>query len=71
MNRRIITNKIRCNSCLEEIESTHVHDFKFCSCGRVAVDGGHDYLKRSFTSSPDDYTDLSVTEAQENGTSIR
>ena len=29
------------------IEGTHRHDFKFCKCGAVAVDGGTDYLKRS------------------------
>ena len=28
------------------IESKTVHDFKFCSCGSCAVDGGHDYLRR-------------------------
>ena len=44
---RIIVNKIRCKKCSEIIESHHVHDFKFCSCGAVAIDGGHEYLKRS------------------------
>ena len=29
-----------------DIESTHCHDFKFCKCGAVAVDGGKDYLRR-------------------------
>lgn len=43
---RIITNKIRCNKCGDIIKSTSVHDFKFCKCGAVAVDGGHDYLRR-------------------------
>ena len=42
----IIQNKIRCNKCLDVIESTHRHDFKFCKCGAVAVDGGKDYLRR-------------------------
>ena len=28
------------------IESAHRHDFKFCKCGAVAVDGGKDYLRR-------------------------
>ena len=31
---------------LEVIESVHRHDFKVCSCGTVAVDGGNDYLRR-------------------------
>ena len=37
---------IRCRKCGEEIESTYTHDFKWCSCRAVAVDGGHDYLRR-------------------------
>ena len=43
---RIIRNAIRCKKCGEVIESKTVHDFKFCSCGSCAVDGGHDYLRR-------------------------
>ena len=34
------------NMCNDIIESTSTHDFKFCKCGAVAVDGGHDYLRR-------------------------
>lgn len=41
---RIIRNAIRCKKCGDIIESKTVHDFKFCSCGSCAVDGGHDYL---------------------------
>lgn len=39
-------NRIRCMKCGEVIESTHRYDFKLCECGAVAVDGGHDYLRR-------------------------
>lgn len=60
--QKIIHNRIRCKSCGDVIESVHVHDFKWCSCGAVAVDGGHDYLKRSFKNSPKDYEDLSEVE---------
>lgn len=44
------------------IESKNRHDFKFCSCGNCAVDGGHDYLKRSFPGdNPEEcFEDLSV-----------
>ena len=59
--RKIIRNAIRCNHCGDVIESTYRHDFKACSCGRVSVDGGHDYLRRCYTDSSEDYTDLSVT----------
>ena len=44
---KIIRNRIKCKICGEIIESTSVHDFKVCSCESCAVDGGHDYLKRS------------------------
>lgn len=31
-----------------------------CSCGACSVDGGHDYLRRSYETSPkEDYIDLS------------
>lgn len=43
---RIRTNKIKCKKCGDIIESVNVHDFKWCSCGAVAVDGGREYLRR-------------------------
>ena len=58
--KKIIVNKIKCNKCGDIIESTHRHDFKFCKCGAVGVDGGHDYLRRC--GDLDGYEDLSVTE---------
>ena len=53
----IIRNRIKCLVCGDKIESKSVHDFKECSCGAVAVDGGHAYLKRTGTT----YEDLSVS----------
>ena len=44
--KTIKRNAIRCKKCGEVIESTDTHDFKWCSCGAVAVDGGHEYLRR-------------------------
>ena len=44
--RKIKVNKIRCKSCGDVIESEHTHDFRWCKCGSVAVDGGKSYLKR-------------------------
>ena len=43
----IIRNAIKCRKCGEVIESVSPHDFKTCSCGTCAVDGGHYYLRRS------------------------
>jgi len=31
---------IQCKKCLETIESKHIHDFKYCACGAVGIDGG-------------------------------
>lgn len=56
----IVRNAIRCNHCGDVIESNYTHDFKTCSCRKVAVDGGHDYWRRCAASS-EDYTDLSET----------
>ena len=47
MEIKIIRNCIRCKHCGYILESTSIHDFKFCSCGKVAIDGGKNYLKRS------------------------
>ena len=64
MDTKIIHNKIRCKKCGDIIESTSVHDFKWCSCGSCAVDGGHDYLKRS--GNKEDWEEMSeVEEADE------
>lgn len=60
MKSIIIKNQIKCNHCGDIIESTSRHDFKECSCGAVSIDGGHDYLRRSFVNSSNDYTDMSV-----------
>lgn len=56
----IVVNKIRCKKCGDVIESVSVHDFKFCKCGAVAVDGGHEYLRRC--GDLEDFEDLSECE---------
>ena len=35
-----IRHAIQCKKCLEIIESKHIHDFKYCSCMAVGIDGG-------------------------------
>lgn len=54
--KKIVRNRIKCKKCGEIIESTSRHDFKFCKCGAVAVDGGKDYLRR--VGSKEDYEEL-------------
>lgn len=59
MKARIIAhNVIRCKKCGDILESFSVHDFKMCSCGNCAVDGGHNYLRRC--GELDDWEDLST-----------
>ena len=43
----IRTNKAQCRECSDIIESTHRHDFVTCACGKISVDGGTAYLRRS------------------------
>ena len=56
----IIRNAVQCKNCGDIIESTSRHDFRTCSCGKVSVNGGHDYLRRCYESA-DGYIDLSET----------
>ncbi|WP_456305801.1 DUF7695 domain-containing protein [Faecalibacterium prausnitzii] len=58
---KIVRNMIRCKKCRDVIESCTVHDFKFCSCGSCAVDGGHEYLRRC--GNPEDWEELSETKS--------
>jgi hypothetical protein len=58
----IVRNSIKCKLCGDEIESTHVHDFKYCACKSVAVDGGKDYRRR--LGNKDNYEETSIVEKQ-------
>lgn len=60
----MIKNAIKCKKSGEVIESVSLHDFKICLCGACAVDGGHEYLRRS-APSLDDFIDLSVVKLDE------
>ena len=57
---RIIHNRAQCAKCGEIIESTHRHDFRYCLCRSIAVDGGHAYLRR--VGDPGDVIELSETD---------
>lgn len=62
----IINNKIKCKKCEDIIESKSTNDYKRCSCGAVAIDGGKDYLKR--IGNEKDYEELS--EIKDNNVNI-
>ena len=65
---KIMVNEIRCKKCGDVIESKSVHDFKFCKCESVAVDGGHNYLRR--LGEPENWDDLSEYEVIEDETTL-
>ena len=57
MQVKIIKNRIKCKYCGDIIESKSRYDFKFCSYGKVSIDGEQFYLKRS--GNLDDWEELS------------
>lgn len=65
---KITVNKIRCKKCGDIIESKSVHDFRSCKCGSVAVDGGHNYLRR--VGNLEEWEDLSEYEVIEDENTI-
>ena len=38
-------NALKCPICEDTVYSRATHDFRRCSCGAIAVDGGFDYMK--------------------------
>lgn len=40
-------NKIQCLNCNDIIMSVNKHDFVYCRCGKIAVDGGSWYKSRA------------------------
>ena len=40
-----IKNRARCKKCQDIIESKYRHDFVWCKCKTVFVDGGNDYWR--------------------------
>jgi hypothetical protein len=55
----IVVNQIRCKKCGDEPFSRTVHDFRYCKCGAVAVDGGQEYLRR--VGNPSDMEEMSFS----------
>lgn len=54
----IVCNRIQCRKCGDIAISYHRQDMKYCICGAVATDGGHDY--QIITGEMKDYINLSV-----------
>jgi len=47
---KVIKNIAKCLYCGDVIESKSKWDYQECSCKSLSVDGGCEYLKRSYTS---------------------
>jgi hypothetical protein len=61
----VIVSAIKCNKCKDTIYSRARHDFRSCTCGAVAIDGGRDYTKVSgseFTSLDLDLGELTAAQ---------
>jgi len=52
-------NAAQCLLCGEVVRSRNRHDYRYCKCGNVAVDGGSMYIKRSYKE-PDTFKDIVV-----------
>ena len=52
-------NQALCQICNDIITSHHRHDFKWCSCKSLSVDGGSWYTARNFKDK-DSWKELSV-----------
>lgn len=57
MKSIIVINRARCNNCNEIIKSLSVHDFKWCKCHQLAIDGGDCYIRR-VVENENNYIDL-------------
>lgn len=57
---------LECPNCGDIIYSRAHHDFHWCSCGDIAVDGGFDYMRCSYKSvRPREITlDISATKQE-------
>lgn len=42
---KLLVSRIKCSKCGDIICSHHRHDFKYCKCSQVFIDGGTDYLR--------------------------
>jgi hypothetical protein len=45
-------NAVKCLKCKTIVESKHGHDFRYCDCGHVFVDGGPHYKRRGWRGVP-------------------
>jgi hypothetical protein len=44
--------RYECRECGDIVQSTHVHHFVSCGCGKIAVDGGSEYTRLLWPGGP-------------------
>ena len=44
----ILSNSAKCLKCGDEIFSASRHDFNYCSCENITVDGGMSYIRHGW-----------------------
>jgi hypothetical protein len=49
-----------CPKCGDKIFSRTRHDFHYCSCGEIAIDGGRDYTKVCYKSTSPERIEIKV-----------
>lgn len=57
---------IQCPKCREILFSESTHDYKFCSCESVSVDGGTDYLRYGWSNDIKKQDIILVVRGEEN-----
>ena len=58
IKKYLIVDGIFCNTCQKAYYSSTGHDFHYCQCKKVAVDGGREYLK--ILGNKEDYQTCSI-----------
>ena len=65
----IFLNQAKCLKCGDVITSSHRHDFVWCSCKSLAVDGGSWYTKRLYNKI-EEWEEMSILYEQDVASSI-
>lgn len=56
-DKKLIRNAAQCRQCGAVIESKHRHDFVWCKCKAIFIDGGLEYSRGGYND-PLDFIDL-------------
>ena len=56
---------IKCHKCGDTIYSRARHDFRWCSCKAIAIDGGTHYTKITFKTKPPKPLELTIQATQQ------